>query len=378
MLKDSSTSHHPTGQQVSNRPRKLLPPGAAPQAVAGGTVVALAGVLIGGGAWYLVPVEHGVAGVFLLLEKILLTAFGLAFVALGLAVGWSSVGAEVDRESGELLLIHTAVVWRRVRRVPLARIRKIRVVGGDDPSGRGPGWIEVHGGEGFQKLIFGFGQSVRRLRSLAVWIRDWSGLSADVFSGLAPGEPVRVLAPERSEIRRALERLEGSPRVTVAFRDGAWIVELPPMGFRGYALGMLAAAAGSAGLVAVFFVQMRRAQAAGPGAMAPLFFLVIPVALLLAGLSLARRSVRLTVDAGGLAVERRGLFGSRRTMVPAHEVEGIEVLLSGGNRARSWQLAVLGPARKMLFTIEHPALYRRRAELEALAVILRDGLAPSS
>jgi len=234
----------------------------------------------------------------------------------------------------------------------------------------------VERGETGERITFGFGQRVEVLRRLAAWIRDWSGLPPEVFTGLEAGEPLRPSAPHESEVERALARLARSPRVAVARRDGRLEVELLPAGWGGVALGLAAAGVAGAALAGAFGLQVLRGSAAAtpvPVAL-PLLLAVVPVALLVSAVHAARRQVRLVVEDGALRIEIHGPLGRRERWLRTSAIADVRTMLLGGKGAR-WGLVVLGRDPRPYLTLWHPTLGRRREEWEAVAVLLRDALA---
>ncbi len=335
------------------------------------------GIGIAAAGWAFLPSDPGLAGLFCLVQRILLTAAGAAFVALGATVGWSRVGTVVDREHGRLILVRRVLLLRREKELPLQAIRRVEVGGGRDLGGCGPGWIEFHLGEGRGRETFGFGQSAAALRRLAAWIRDWSGLPAAVFVGMAPGEPVQVLAPEPFELNGALQRLERSRRVAVERGEGRVVVELLPAGWGGLALLFLLAGLGAAALLAVFWHRAFAGGLSGLPAGGALVLSAVPFALLLSAVHVARSRVRFEVRDGLLTVERRGPFRNRRETVPVAGIADVRVTLVGSKSA-SWALLVLGQGEVPLHTVAHTPLQRRRGDWEDIAVVLRAALAPTA
>lgn len=361
-------------REGADGPRMMLPPSPAPQALAGGAVLIAVGLGIAAGGWLLLPQDPGFPGVVELAQKILLTGFGAAFVLLGLGIAAGRVGAVVDRQRSRLLLEHRILFWRRARALPLDTIRRIEVAGAGDAQGRSPAWLEVHTAGEEKPTLIGLGQTAASLRQLARWIRDWSGLPAEVFAGMEPGERVPLLAPEEIEVRRALERLEQSPWVRVRRGSGRLALELLPLGWRGLALLILGAGAGSTALVLLTW-------RVNPGIPRPvlLLFGTLPLILLLGAVSTARRRIRLEVRGGMVYVVRSGAFRTTRLEIPAGDVSRLEVSFLGGQRGGSrWSLALVSRAHTPVVTLAHPPLNRRRGTWEDLAVVLRVALAEAA
>ncbi len=333
------------------------------------------GIALAAGGWVFLPDDGGVVGfVVLTVQKILLSAVGAAFIALGLAIAWGRIGAAIDPAGGHLILVRRVLVWEHTERLPLGSIRRVELRGGESARGRHPARIEIQLADEGRRPTLGLGYTDAALRRLVAWIRDHSGLSPEVFVGLDADDGPRLVAPEPPALERALERIERSRRVAVDRGDGWLTLDLRPGGW-----SVAAAARVSFGLGAAVFVSIFWRGAIERGITGLLLLVLgllssVPLVLVLSGLYVARNQIRLTVRDGRLIAERRPLLRWCRDTIPATEIGDIRVTYAGGGHARN-ALVVLDREDAVRLTLTHPSLARRRDEWEDIAVVLRASLA---
>ncbi len=351
-----------------SRERILLPSGAPAAARRGGGVVLLVGLALMGGAWWLLPWDPGAPGVFLVVLRVLLTAVGGAFCALGLAVGWSRLGAEVDREAGRLVLLRRVAFYTAKRVLPLDDLHGVRLVAAGLPGRDTPAYFEFRL-RGRGSVTFGFPATAAPLRTLLGWLRSHLDLPDEAFEDTAAG--ARLPSPDE-EAAAVLARLSASRVIRAWWSADDMTLEFPPMGWRGIALGLAAVAAVSAAFVGFLGWQFLQ-RPHPPPAWVPFLFGLIPLAFLLGAVHLARKSLRIDVSGGLLRVEQRGLFRHRpRTFLRDQVVDLVVYTPPHGPGERPQTiLTLLAKGRYPLLHLTHPALDRHPEEWEAVAEALR-------
>ncbi len=335
-------------------------------------MVFLVGLALMVGPWWFLPWDPGAPGVFLLVLRVLPTAAGGAFCGLGLAVGWSRLGAEVDREAGRLVLLRRVAFYTARQALPLDDLHSVRLVAAGPPGGDTPAYLEFRL-RGRGRLTFGFPATADRLRTLLGWLRDHLDLPAEAFAGAEAGAP--PLSPDEEEAAAAFARLSASRVIRARWNPGGMSLEFPPTGWRGIALGMAAAALASAALVGFLGWKILQ-QTPPPPTWVPFLFGLIPLVFLLVAVHLARKSLRINVSGGVLRVDQGGLFRRRRAFLRDQVVDLVVFTPPHGRGERPQTvLTLLAKGRHPLLRLTHPALDRHPEEWKAVAEALRHYLA---
>ncbi|RMF19742.1 MAG: hypothetical protein D6760_12760 [Deltaproteobacteria bacterium] len=334
-------------------------------------MVAVVGLAMVIAPWWFMPWSDGIAGVFLVVWKSIISAAGAAFVGLGLAVGWTRVGAALDRDAGKLFLLSRVLFYTFRTELPAAGIRRIRLVGGAVPGSRAPAYLELHV-EGKQRPVrWGFPQSEDTLRLVVQWIQERIDLPPDAVLGLAGDEAPPF--PLDEEASKAFDLLAASRLIKAQWNSDGIGVFFPPMGWKPLTLGTLAG-----GLFATAFLGFFAYRMLEHPHRPPLWiwavFAVIPLLFFLVAFHLAKKSLRITVSGGVLRVERTGLIGRRPKIYTAHDITDVDVFqdVSVGTGSRPQTiLVVFGRGRIPLVRLQHPALDRHPEQWRAVAAALR-------
>ncbi len=334
-----------------------------PAAKRGGAVMVLVGIAIAVAGWRYLPGEAGLVGFVLLAQKVVLSAAGAAFVAVGLGIGWRDIRAEFDQETKKVRIFHKVFGIAIPSTLEVGCIERAHVVRAAGPGTSAPGVLEIYQRGESTPLRFGMGIKATALETLAAWIRERFGVAA---------EP----APTPEEQRRARSQLDGCPFVRAFWQPSGVCIEAPAPGLRGFPLAM--ALAGLAGSV-VFGLAAAAAARENPDmpAAAVAAAVAFPLVFMVLGLHMARRSVTITVENGTVRTRSTGLIPPERsrlwpggTVVDASMVE----MPTGKGQRRQSCLVLFGPGRVPIQRLQHPLLDAHPEYWDAVAAAVREFL----